>query len=209
MPKDVVADPVDDTQPVKVWDVPEELMSNIEAELGKPVDRAQQVDVQNVSFDTTPIALNTKPEIVQTSSGPMIVRRRATRTTLYRADGQEVHPPAVARQKYLNKRREGKPVFYERPPAELPDPEQVCPYCFKPFRPSTQLEKSSNQPRTRNSNPKVQALVDKLIAQTDKSLNDVDFKLADHILKRHKAIALFTGDPLATRYIDATQRLAR
>ena len=107
--------------------------------------RQRQVKVKH---DTRPLSQFGDKEIMQSASGPMIVRKRRTTITLYHKDGRTSRVPLDGKDKYLNKVDEyGNQQFFETPQAELPKNERICVYCLKKFRGSTQQEMEDNQNR--------------------------------------------------------------
>ena len=190
-----------DQPPDQVFTLPAEALDKIQ-KITNQVRQSSVVQVP-INFDQTPIAMSTEPEVVMTQSGPMVVRRRLTKTDLYRVDGQKKTISIAQRQRLLNKRdANGKPQWFTNAPAKLPANTNVCRYCFKKFRPSTQFEISSNASRAQLDEETRRLLQEQYPGMTDNleaSINDVQFKLAEHIRVRHGRIAAFTKDPLFQR----------
>ncbi len=210
------ATPVD-SPPVYI--MPEEQLRKIQAisdrleqqqtdAAGRPARQriVQQIPVQ---MDTSSIMAVGTPTIVQGGGGPMVVYARKTKLTLYRADGTPRQVPAVAVYRYLNKRDEaGNQVFFQTPPVETQANTAICRYCFKKFRPSTDLERAANAAgANRLNDPEVQALLKAaggMDDQMDLSINDAEFKLAEHIRARHGRQAAFIRDPILMRLREET-----
>lgn len=180
---------------------------------GQPLPMVEQVPIV---FDTAPLASTSEPEVIITRSGPVVVRRRITKTVLYRGDGRKETVVATQKQRYLNKRdASGKPIFYTEPPASLPANEAICQYCTKLFRRSTPLEIASNMAKPGGISDEAARL---LAAQypdaadnATRSINDLEFKLAEHVRLRHGRLAAFTNDPLYRRIreVDESQGIAK
>ena len=197
-----------DQPPEQLFTLPAEALDKIQQLNSTRQPMIQQVPV---NFDSTPISMVTEPEVVLTKSGPMIVRRRLTKTKLYRADGQEREIAISQRQRLLNKRgAKGEVQWFTNPPVKLPANTNVCRYCFKKFRPSTQQEISANAAKAQLDEETLRLLREQYPGMQDNlsaSINDVTFKLAEHIRVRHGRIAAFTKDPLFTRIQGAQEQV--
>lgn len=199
----VEAAPAELADPLQVFTLPPELEARIEQQRARLQPKVEQIPVE---FDTMPIEQAAAPEIVMGPSGPMVVRKRQTKSKLYRADGRVAEVPTVAVPKYLGKRKNGQRVFFAQPPVEMPKPTKLCPYCFKKFRPSTALELSANAAKDVSNDPEVQALLAQMRGEGDLDINDVEFKLAEHIRVKHGRLAAFRGDALYQKAKEAQER---
>lgn len=192
-----IAGAVRESEPDKVFTIPEEKMAEIHALQQKMASqdavRMPHMEQVQVKRDNTPVMKYGAPEIITSSQGPMIVRKRKTTTILYHEDGTSSRIPIDGQSRYLNKGWSSKPM------ADPPKFTKICPYCFKKFRPSTEREMAMNSDRRVLDDPEVQRLLAEMketYAGVEESINDVEYKLAEHIRVRHGKIAAFTNDPI-------------
>lgn len=184
-----------ETEPEQIFTLPEELMSRMQTATQTPkrVMRTEQIQLKR---DNTPVLMFGDPEIINGSSGPMLVRKRRTTVTMFHEDGTSSRVPIDGQQRYIDK------GFSTAPMAEKPSNTKICQYCFKKFRPSTDREIAMNTRRTTELDEETKRLLEEMGSEygnLDRSVGDVEFKLAEHIRIRHGKLASFTADPLLKR----------
>ena len=189
-----------------VFTLPEEYLAKMERE-GFQTQPAVEVPSKRqikVKRDTRPLSQFGEREIMNSNSGPMIVRKRKNTALLYHKDGRTSRVPLDGVDHYLEKTdKHGEQTFFSEPQGELPKNERICAYCLKKFRSSTVQEMEANSNRSIEMDEETVLLLEQMGQKyptiDPKSINDVDFKLAEHIRSRHGKLAAFSGDPMYQR----------